>query len=367
VYTVSLTVSGLGGSDTLTRTDYITNYTPAVASFTATPLNGLIPLAVTFTDGSTGDVDTWSWDFDNDGTEDATEQNPGYTYTTQGTYTVSLTVSGLGGSDTQTRTDYIDAYGSVVPDFTATPTNGIVPVAVTFADTSSGTVDTWSWDFDNDGTEDATEQNPSYTYTIPGSYSVRLAVSGPGGGGNTTKPNYISAYDPAVADFTGSPLTGIAPLAVTFSDLSVGDVDTWSWDFDNDGTEDSTEQSPSYTYTAPGVYTVTLDVSGNGGADTVTQASYVTVYDPAVADFTGAPLSGIDTLAVIFTNASTGDIDTWSWDFDNDGTEDSTEQSPGYTYNSPGIYTVSLTASGNGGSDTLTRTDYMTVYTSAVY
>ncbi|NIQ88288.1 MAG: PKD domain-containing protein, partial [Deltaproteobacteria bacterium] len=61
-----------------------------------------------------GDVDTWSWDFDNDGTEDSTEQNPVYTYTTGGTYTVSLTASGLGGSDTNTKTDYITVYNPAV-------------------------------------------------------------------------------------------------------------------------------------------------------------------------------------------------------------------------------------------------------------
>jgi len=364
-YTVSLTVSGLGGSDTLTRTDYITIYDPAVASFTATPLSGLIPLAVTFTDGSTGDIDTWSWDFDNDGTEDSTVQNPSYTYTTQGTYTVSLTVSGNGGSDTQTRIDYIDAFGSVIPDFTATPTSGIAPLTVTFTDTSTGTINTWSWDFDNDGTADSTVQNPSYTYTVPGVYSVRLFVAGPGGGGSTTKPNYIDVYDPAVADFTGAPLTGIAPFAVTFTDASTGDIDTWSWDFDNDGTEDSTQQNPTYTYTSGGIYTVTLDVSGDGGIDTVTRTDYLTVYNPAAADFTGTPTSGPASLAVTFTDLSTGDIDIWSWDFDNDGTEDSTEQNPSYTFDTPGTYTVVLTASGLGGSDTSTKTDYITVYTSA--
>ncbi|NIQ88287.1 MAG: PKD domain-containing protein, partial [Deltaproteobacteria bacterium] len=127
---------------------------------------------------------------------DSTVQSPLYTYSTPGTYTVALTVSGNGGSDTQTRTDYIEAYESVVPDFSAAPTTGIAPLAVTFTDLSTGTIDTWSWDFDNDGTEDSTEQNPLYTYSTPGTYSVKLSVSGPGGGGSTTKSNYITAYTP---------------------------------------------------------------------------------------------------------------------------------------------------------------------------
>jgi PKD repeat protein len=364
-YTVALTASGPGGSDTNTKTDYITVYTPAAAEFSATPTSGPHPLAVTFTDASTGDVDTWSWDFDNDGTEDSTEQNPLYTYNATGTYTVALTASGLGGADTNTKTDYITVYTPAAAEFSATPTTGIGTLAVTFTDASTGDVDTWSWDFDNDGTEDSTEQNPLYTYNAPGTYTVALTASGLGGADTNTKTDYITVYTPAAAEFTGTPTSGPASLVVTFTDVSTGDVDTWSWDFDDDGTEDSTQQNPSYTYSSPGTYTVSLTASGLGGSDTIIQTDYITVYVPASADFTGTPVSGPASLAVNFTNASTGDVDTWSWDFDNDGTEDSTEQNPSYTYNSPGTYAVSLTASGLGGSDTNTKIDYITVYNPA--
>ena len=71
-----------------------------------------------------------------------------------------------------------------------------------------------------------------------------MAVSGPGGGGNTTKPNYIDVYETVVAGLSGTPTVGIAPHEVTFTDTSTGDIDTWSWDFDNDGTEDATVQNP---------------------------------------------------------------------------------------------------------------------------
>jgi PKD repeat protein len=186
---------------------------------------------VTFTDASTGDVDTWSWDFDNDGTEDSTEQNPLYTYSSPGTYTVALTASGDGGSDTNTRTDYVTVYTPAAADFSATPTSGPASLAVTFTDLSTGDVDTWSWDFDNDGTEDSTEQNPLYTYDTPGTYTVALTASGLGGSDTNTKTDYMTVYTPAAADFSATPLSGPASLAVTFTDLSTGDVDTWSWDF----------------------------------------------------------------------------------------------------------------------------------------
>ena len=60
---------------------------------------------MSFTDGSTGAVTSWSWNFGDGGT--STAQNPGHTYAAAGDYTVSLTVTGPGGSDTATRTNYI--------------------------------------------------------------------------------------------------------------------------------------------------------------------------------------------------------------------------------------------------------------------
>ena len=77
------------------------------AKFSASPRSGTAPLTVQFTDQSTGDIDTWAWDFYNDGTVDSTQQNPTHVYETAGNHTVSLTVTGPGGSDTETKTDYI--------------------------------------------------------------------------------------------------------------------------------------------------------------------------------------------------------------------------------------------------------------------
>lgn len=76
--------------------------TGPVASFTASPTSGPAPLAVAFTDTSTGGVTAWSWNFGNGGT--STAKNPSYTYTTAGTYTVTLTVTASGKSNSTTRT-----------------------------------------------------------------------------------------------------------------------------------------------------------------------------------------------------------------------------------------------------------------------
>jgi len=107
-YTVSLTATGPGGSDTETKTNYIavTAPLPPTAAFSGSPTSGEAPLAVQFTDNSTGSISGWSWTFGDGG--GSTEQNPSHEYQNVGSYTVSLTVTGLGGSDTETKTNYID-------------------------------------------------------------------------------------------------------------------------------------------------------------------------------------------------------------------------------------------------------------------
>ncbi len=82
---------------------------------------------------------------------------------------------------------------------------------------------------------------------------------------------------PVKADFTASPQSGPAPLAVKFTDASQGNPTGWAWDFDNNGTTDSNDWNPSYTYNTPGTYTVKLTVSGPGGTDTKKQSDYITV------------------------------------------------------------------------------------------
>ncbi|HED66138.1 MAG TPA: PKD domain-containing protein, partial [Planctomycetes bacterium] len=356
-YTVSLTVTGPGGSDTLTRTGYITvSDVPPTANFSGSPTAGAAPLAVNFTDSSTGSVTSWSWDFGDGAT--STVQNPSHTYTAVGTYSVTLTVSGPAGSDTLTRTNYISV-GEPAPvaGFTGTPTSGVAPLAVNFTDSSTGSITSWAWDFGDGGT--STQQNPSYTYNAAGTYTVSLTVTGPGGSDTLTRTGYISVSEPApVANFSANPVTGVAPLAVNFTDSSTGSVTSWAWDFGDGGT--STQQNPSYTYSAAGTYTVSLTVTGPGGSDTLTKAGYITVGDPPpVADFSGTPTSGTEPLTVAFTDLSSGPVTTWSWDFGDGAT--STAQNPSHVYAAAGSYTVSLTVTGPGGSDTVTKANYITV------
>ena len=93
------------------------------ASFTAVPSSGTAPLTVNFTDTSTGNPETWAWDFQNDGTVDSTTQNPSFIYTTPNTYTAKLTVTNSAGSSSATKTIMVSPAGGGGNSLTFTPSD----------------------------------------------------------------------------------------------------------------------------------------------------------------------------------------------------------------------------------------------------
>ncbi len=105
-YSVKLIVSGQAGTDTLEKINYIKAIEPPpVADFSANPVNGEAPLSVQFTDLSTGQITAWAWDFGDGGT--STEQNPLYVFNDAGEYTITLIVTGAGGSTGEVKESYI--------------------------------------------------------------------------------------------------------------------------------------------------------------------------------------------------------------------------------------------------------------------
>ena len=168
-------------------------------------------------------------------------------------------------------------------------------------------------------------------------------------------------WEPPSADFSANPTSGILPLKVNFTNLSLGDINSYSWDFGDGST--STTEDPSHTYSTAGNYTVSLTVTGPGGSDSKTISNLITVSpqpaSPPEADFSATPVSGTAPLVVNFTDASTGDITNWSWDF-GDGSN-GIGQAAMKSYAEPGVYTVSLSVSGPNGSDTVTKTNLITV------
>lgn len=360
-YRVSLTVSDGFSTDDRSVDDCIKVQEPLTANFTADPTVGYVPLSVQFTDQSTGEIATWSWDFDGDGREDSNLQHASHQYSDTGSYTVSLTVHDGFSSYTRTLNDYITVREPLSAGFTGEPTSGYAPLTVHFTDLSEGTATSWSWDFDGDGMEDAGTQNPDYEYALPGVYTVGLTVDDGISTDSVVIENYITAVEPPAAGFSAEPATGYAPLTVQFSDHSGGAVNSWSWDFDGDGMEEATIQNPTFEYTEPGIYTVILTVGDGTSTDTEKKTDFIDVLIPLVADFTADVTSGMAPLTVNFTDLSEGSVISWEWDFDGDGSIDASEQHPSYVYNQAGSHSVVLTVSDGFQSIDHTREDYIVV------
>ncbi|MBN2411095.1 PKD domain-containing protein [candidate division KSB1 bacterium] len=342
-YTVTLTVTDsklATGTASQTISVSGTSNNPPVADFSYTTTN----LTAYFTDLSTdpdNNIIAWNWGFGDGG--GTMLQNPNHTYTSAGTYIVTLTVT-----DSKLATSSISKSVTVetsmnqppVADFTFT----VSGLEVTFSDQSTdpdGNITATNWNFGDGSTSN--EQNPVHSYAAGGTYIVTLTVTD-----NNQAANSIfkavtvetSVNQPPIADFTFT----VSELEVTFSDQSTdpdGSIQEWNWNFGDGST--SNEQNPVHSYAAGGTYIVTLTVTDNNQAtNSIFKAVTVlgTSNHPPVADFSYT----IDNLSVYFTDLSTdpdNNIIAWSWDFGDGGT--SPIQNSSHTYDAGGTYTVTLT------------------------
>ncbi len=174
-----------------------------VADFNATPLTVLTSAPVSFMDLSTGSPTGWNWIFGDIGAGNiSTLQSPSHTYSTAGTYTVTLVASNAGGNSTKTRTNYITVNAQApVASFTGTPLSGTASLSVAFTDTSTNTPTLWEWRFANvtPGNNTvivfSTLQNPVMTFGT-GNYSIVLKASNSGGFNLSSQVTFINVSRP---------------------------------------------------------------------------------------------------------------------------------------------------------------------------
>ncbi len=139
-----------------------------------------------------------------------------------------MTVSNEKGSNTLTKSSYIivsNALNGPVASFSASPASGKAPLSVSFTGQGKGAPTEWKWSFGDGNT--STDKNPVYTFNKSGGlYSVKLTASNEKGSNTLTKSSYIAVAgisNTPVASFSASPpVTGNAPLTVSFTDRSTG-------------------------------------------------------------------------------------------------------------------------------------------------
>lgn len=159
---------------------------------------------------------------------------------------------------------------TVVADFNASVVSGDADLSVIFTDLSTGSPNSWNWNFGDGGTD--TTQNPEHVYTVAGTYTVTLFASNGVYSDTKIKTNYISVN--VEASFNSDITSGIVPISVNFVDNSKGVPTSWLWDFGDGNT--STLQDPEHIYSIAGVYTVTLTASRSLKSDTEITLNYIT-------------------------------------------------------------------------------------------
>ncbi|MBL4754963.1 MAG: M4 family metallopeptidase [Flavobacteriales bacterium] len=333
------------------------------AAFSANPTTSCsVPFTATFANNSTNGG-TFIWDF-GDGTT-GTAANPSHTYTNYGSFTVKLVADGNPcGIDSVTQIAYV-TIDSLMPCVVNLPFSGIA----TTQTACTGTL------FDNGGANgtyaDAT--NTQITIAPLGASSISLTIVSfdvePGSGGtppcdydyveffdgpNTSSPSlgrFCNTTGPPVSPLTSSvgsitiyhhadpnvngdgfeiqwncvmpnqpPSTEFVANVLTtctgdvdFTDLSVDGPTSWTWDFGDGGS--STQQNPSYIYTAAGTYAVELVTTNGFGSDSLTKTAYIAVNKPTAPTTTGASRCGNGSVSL--SAAGTG---TLTWYADSTGT-----------------------------------------------
>jgi PKD repeat protein len=359
-----------------TLIDHILAYEGAViptASFTKNSTTGVQPATIQFNDTSTNTPTMWNWSF-GDGTWDNETQNATKTYATGGNYSVFLIASNVAGSD-QTDVQYVRIYNQTTAILSQYPDvhDAYVPpgvVAIDYFGFTSINVTRWSWWLDNqwyNGTDHA-YYNITYDFdSLTHNYTIGLYTSDDGYGESHVNTTY-NITEGVSAHFTGTPLTGNAPVSVQFTGAETGGADTWFWVFGDGDTTNNSLQSPLHTYATGGLFNVSLNASHSGSFDWENKTGYVNLTSvlAPVATFTANQTAGATPMAVLFTDASTNTPTTWNLSF-GDGTWFNTSNvsliNNTHTYTLAGTYTVNLTVANIAGSNTTVKTGYIVATT----
>ena len=201
--------------------------------------------------------------------------------------TTTYTVTGTANNCPDDETITVTVNPNPVVDFSSLPVSGCAPLNVQLTDlstVSSGTIISWLWQEGNNSISD--QQNPSYSFSYPGTYDITLTVTSDQNCTTTlTNSGFITVNPLPVAAFTATPQWAqINEPDITFTDLSSGSPVQWDWVF---GTGDvSAAQNPFYTYPDTGTYQVMLTVTNQYGCIdrtdlTIVIAPYFTLYAPS--------------------------------------------------------------------------------------
>ncbi len=324
-----------------------------IPDFSVDTVSGCTPVVIDFTNLSQPDTGiSYYWDFGN-GTY-STLKNPSSIYLNSGTYSVSLTISDSLHSQTITKENLIQVFGTPTANFSVSAEDGCLPFSVDFIDNSTYydvPVNYWHWDF-GDGTYSET-QNTTHSFNNVGSNSISLFIRDENGCTNQiVEPNLISTHKP-VADFIAeNTFSCEKSMITTFTSTSTGDsIVSYFWKFGDGGS--SKEENPSHNYSDSGSFYVNLIISdAYGCSDTVFKPDFVQ-NRYVVADFSASVNQPCENIPQTLVNSSF-DADSYVWNFGDNSS--SYEENPTHSFSDSGTYFVSLIARNKYGcADTVQK------------
>jgi gliding motility-associated-like protein len=271
------------------------------------------------------------------------DQSPLYTYPNYGTYNVSLVTTIQGTNCRDTITDVVNIRQNPISNFITQ--NSCQGVQTQFLNNSQ--VPSWSisnqylWSFDEFGSTSLL-QNPTYTYSSDGTYNVTLLVLSTDGSLSCSSSitNPVTIYPNPISNFT-NPSIGCVNSDITFTNLSSisppSQIINYVWNFGDNIV--SNVPNPTHTYTSTNTFNITLTSTSNFGCVSTFQNSIV-INPLSVVSFLPNSGSGCPPLTLDFIDQSSGVINSWNWSF-GDGAF-SNLQNPQHTYNTTGVYQVTL-------------------------
>ena len=210
----------------------------------------------TFNNTTTGAA-TYVWDFGDGNSSNVF--SPQHVYADTGTYTVTLTATS-GAGCVSTITDSAKVKYVPVVNFDGINLRGCPPVNAIFTNQSDSLSlnFTYLWDFGDGTSSNSSDWVIYHTYTVVGSYAVKLTITSNGCTGEQERINYVTVHPVPEAHFTAEPsTTDIYDPTINFTDLSIG-ADLWLWDFGDSTT--ANDQHPTHVYTDTGTFTVWLRI-----------------------------------------------------------------------------------------------------------
>ena len=344
-FTATLIITNTDGCKDTTTLTTIVHPLP-LANFTSPPV--CIGNQTCFTNSSQvpspGSITGWSWIFGDPASGAAntsSAQAPCHTFSAAGNFSVILTVT----SDNNCQ-NTITLPTTVYPPPVAVinPQNVCVNAVTVLSNSSTAApgdpISTYDWNF-GDGTANSSQNNPSHTYTTPGTYNVTLIVTSVNGCKDTTTIP-VMLYRPPVANFSDS-ASGCSPVCQTFTDLSTsadGTIASWQWSFPGGNPSSASSANPSACWVPPGTYDVQLIVTSSFGCkDTLFIPQYIRVYPTPTADFLVTPPKAPATDPLFYiSDMWSSDGNQWNWYFGDNSTDN---------VNTDPIHSYSASISGN--------------------